>query len=225
MKKLVVIALLVSSLSLGIVQEAEAARRWRACVNNDTGALVVKRRCSGSESELPTVDDLGAFNVGISGTVGEPGVKGSTGPTGPKGATGPAGAAGPDGVEGDQGSLGPQGGQGLPGDQGDQGDPGAAGGPGSDSLPMNVTRVDVPLVTATEIADGASVTVLASCPGVQNVIGGSCVTDNENLQITANYPPSNFSWNCAFTNLSGSEIAAGTSGKQTASVLCVDLTS
>lgn len=106
------------------------------CRHSTTGAIVLKRRCTGSTKALITADLMVA---GPPGAQGAQGLTGAVGPVGPQGIIGPAGApgipgpqgisgaTGPTGAQGPQGSQGPTGPQGLQGASGPQGPIGAAG--------------------------------------------------------------------------------------------------
>ena len=140
MKRFIQITLIVTGLLLVTLPASVSAMRknpkFVACVNNNTGLLTFKRRCSKrTETKLQTQADFSGIAVAAAdGVPGEDGPQGDQGPQGPVGDTGPAGANGNTGVKGPQGLPGPQGVPGPAGSVGPDGDQGPLGDPGQDAV-------------------------------------------------------------------------------------------
>ncbi len=136
----------------------------RACVDNDTGRIIIRERCETGETRLswnrvgpvgPQGEAGPAGPVGPEGPQGPAGPQGERGPSGgggtgpagpagpagPQGPAGPAGANGTDGAQGPQGVQGPQGPQGPPGPAGPSGPQGPAGSGGLDFDDSVGTRI------------------------------------------------------------------------------------
>jgi len=99
-----------------IPNSAFAAKKFKLCLNPDTGKIIAKRKCKKTEQEV-NLSFLQDFTVAtVQGVQGLKGDQGDAGPAGLQGTTGDSGA------QGSQGDPGPQGNQGIQGPQGPAGD-------------------------------------------------------------------------------------------------------
>ena len=141
-----------SSSSAASARAKTSADLIRGCVDNATGDIAIRARCTRDETRL-TWNRVGPQGEagpqgpagpegpqGPGGPQGErgPSGAGSPGPTGPAGPAGPQGPAGPAGADGAAGAQGPQG---VQGPQGIQGPQGPAGSGGVDFKDAGGTRV------------------------------------------------------------------------------------
>lgn len=198
-----VTSLLFPSISL-------AAKKFRLCLNPDSGKIIAKRRCKASEQEV-NIAFLQDFTVATAeGTQGPKGDQGDTGPQGPKGDTGAIGPVGLQGPQGDQGesgapgtpgAQGPQGAPGPQGPQGPQGLPGTPGAPGPQG-PQGPQGIQGPqgapglsgyefrtFVSNGFVASGVSTNSSTWCSdSTKKIIGGGCVPVAGQFEVVNSYP-------------------------------------
>ena len=96
-----------------------SAAPLKACLQNSTGQIVIRRRCPSAKGfrELSSdlIQGLGAAQIGKEGPQGEQGEQGIQGIAGPQGLQGEQGPQGEQGLQGETGLQGTQGEQGPPG--------------------------------------------------------------------------------------------------------------
>ncbi|MCB0352027.1 MAG: collagen-like protein [Bdellovibrionales bacterium] len=152
------LALCVGGAESALAQKKKlSSNRLFGCLNESTGQVRFKARCSKKQTKLDSDSDFSALTLQLEGLVGEDGPAGDKGPKGDvgpvglqgpvgfdgaKGATGPDGPQGAQGIDGPAGAMGQQGNQGPIGPQGPQGPQGIPGteegpiGPDGDEGPQ-----------------------------------------------------------------------------------------
>lgn len=184
-----------------------------ASFDNETCTLTVPRGDTGAAGAVGADGAQGPPGApGPEGPEGPPGAQGATGaegPTGPSGAVGSkgdTGDVGPQGAVGPQGPVGPAGQDGAPGVQGPAGADGAVG-PQGPAGPQGAPGLSGFLsVTATAgCGSNATCTIVATCPGSKDSLGGGVVFASDTPQLNTSgkpmstWPPTDHTWAVTFT--------------------------
>ena len=187
---------------------AWAAGGQSVCLNNRTGQIVAKRRCTKSETmldaaavaALSTEEADMELATAVQGARGAQGGRGQIGPRGPQGPQGPQGLQGPKGDKGDKGDAGLQGAMGPQGLAGAQGATGAQG-PQGEQGPVGVSGYEV-LTSETIVQPGTIQGVMLACTAGKTAIGGGGkpVDSFKTMMIAATYPETRSSWHVTFNN-------------------------
>ena len=186
---------------------ALAAGGQSVCLNNRTGQIVAKRRCTKSETMLDAAAvaalSTEEADMELATAVqarGVRGIRGLRGLPGPQGLQGVQGLQGPKGDKGDKGDAGLQGAMGPQGLSGVQGATGAQG-PQGEQGPVGVSAYEL-LPYEINVPPGTIQGLDLTCPAGKTALGGGGkpIESYKNMLIAATYPESRSTWHVTFNN-------------------------
>jgi len=204
----------VGGLDVATAESKNASKPYKVCLNNFTGKIIAKRKCTAVETALDA-ESFTAFLPTATGVAGKDGQTGAQGPVGPVGATGAQGLTGAKGEKGDKGDqglvgpigpVGPVGIQGIPGPLGLMG-PGGPMGPVGPVGPRGAAGTAGFEIVSTEFTLGGGLfgSTYVLCPAGKIVTGGGAYPTRGHRKLIMNssaptMSAGTYGWSASFSN-------------------------